>query len=122
MEIVGIEEILPITTNSDASFNTDFVLPKGAAGVEVYVITADKTGTPSWTFGLSALTPDGNAVSKITSAAVADSNTTTRVAVLPGVVAVANAIANDVMPGKCRLVATRSAGTYDIKAYAVYYK
>jgi len=121
MKVVGIEEILPITANSAQSFNVDFVLPNGAAGVEIYVTTSDKQTSPTWTFGISALDPAGNAVSKITSANVDDSNTTTRIAVLPGVTAVANVIANDVMPGKGRLVATRTDGTYDIQAYAVYY-
>ncbi len=122
MEVVGIEEILPITADSAVSFDVDFVLPKGAAGVEVYVTTSDKQTSPTWTFGLAALTPAGGAVTKITSANVDDSNTTTRIAILPGVTAVANQIANDVVPGKCRLVATRTDGTYDIQAYAVYYK
>jgi hypothetical protein len=122
MECIGVEEILALTANSAASFDVDFVLPKGAGGVEVYVTTSDPVDSPTWTFGLSCLTPAGSAVSKITSAAVDNTATTIRVSILDGCAAVANVIANDVVPGKCRLVATRTDGTYDIRAYAAYYR
>lgn len=119
MQVVGIEELCN-TDNSNATFSVDFNM-RGAAGVEIYVTTADKTTSPTWDFSISALDPSGNAVSKIIKQ-VDDSNTTVRIAVLPGVVAVANVIANDVMPGNGRFTATKTDGTYDIHAYAVYYK
>jgi len=120
MNVKGIEEIVSLTADSAVTFSTDFVLPKGAAGVEVYVLTADRQGAADWTASLLALTPDASAVSKITSAAIV-SNTLTRIAVLPGVLTVANQIANDVLPGKARLTLTRSAGSYDFRCWAVYY-
>jgi len=120
MQVVGIEEILPQTDDSAATFSVDFVT-RDCAGVEVYVTTSDKKVSPTWDFSLSALTPAGGVVQKIT-AQVDDSNTTIRLAILPGVVAVANVIANDVVPGKVRFTATKTDGTYDLRAWAVYYK
>jgi hypothetical protein len=120
MPVLGQEQILATSVGLAANLNVDFVLPKGASGVEVYIVSANPS-TMSFTFGLAGIGPDGTVqAAKITSAAVSTA-TTTRIAVVPGIAAAANVSANDVMPGKARLVITRSTGSADISAYAVYF-
>jgi hypothetical protein len=107
---VAASGVVPFTTNFSA------------AGVVLYVVTSNKTGTPNFTFGLNAANPDGTSVGLITSPAVVDTNTVTKLAALPGVTAVANVIANDVIPGQGVFTYTRAAGSYNLDVWAAFFQ
>ncbi len=118
MRFLGVTKIFQ-ATGVNASGMVDFYTNAGGAGVDLYVVTTNSAGG-NFNFSLSALTPDGNAVSLVTSPAVA-ANTTTRIAALPEVPAVANVIAQSPVPGHARFTYTHNAGSFDIAVYAVFY-
>jgi len=121
MKYLGSKKILSATLVG-ISGAVDFNINAGGAGVVAYIVTSNKVGAPNFTFSLSARNPDGSVVSLITSAAVVDTNTAIRIGVLPGVTAVANVIANEVIPGSGQFTYTHAAGgTYDIDVWLAYF-
>ena len=118
MKFLGTKKIFSAAAVA-ASGTVDFETNFAAAGVVLYVVTAN-VAAANFNFGLAARTPDGNVVTLVTSAAVT-TNTTIRVAALPGVVAVANVIANEPIPGLARFVYTRNAGAADLDVYAAFF-
>jgi hypothetical protein len=120
MKYLGSKKILS-ALNVAITGTVDFQTNAGGAGVVLYVVTSNKVGVPNFTFNISALNPDGSVLSLITSAAVIDTNTTTRIAVLPGILAQINAIANEVIPGLGRFTYTRAAGSYNLDVWAAYF-
>ena len=121
MKCLGTINLLTLNDQAATGF-IDFDTSFGAAGVVAYVTTSDKQGAPTFTFSLSALNPDGSVVSLITSPAVIDTNTSLRIGVLPGVTAVANVIANEVVPGSGRFTYTKTAGgSYDLNVWLAFF-
>jgi hypothetical protein len=119
MKHYGTIKILDLN-NQAATGSFDFIT--GAAGVVAYIVTSDKQGTPDFTFTLGAITPNGDHVALISSAAVVDTNTSLRISVLPGVTAVANVIANDVVPGRGRFTYTKNGGgSYDLNVWLAFF-
>lgn len=87
----------------------DFDMPAGATGVLVEVKTASHSSL-NGTVSVGHLWEDDTTTALITSGAITG-NTVTRVAVLPGVVAQANIIANEAMGPRGRFTYTRTAGS-----------
>jgi len=94
----------------------DIPLTFGGSGLALYIETTNGAAG-NFTFSIGALTPTGGEVTLITSAAVV-TDTTTRLEVLPGVLAQVNISANDVLPGKARFRYTRAAGNFDFNVWA----
>ena len=102
-----------------ATKNYDFDVPAGASGVYIEVKSSNPSSM-SFTYSLQQLFEDGTARTLVTSAAVSTA-VTTAVAAVPGVTAVANVIANDVMLPKARLALTRSTGSADFRIIVHFY-
>lgn len=121
MKYLGTIKLLTLNDVSATGF-IDFQTSFGGAGVVAYITTSDPQGAPNFSFSLSALNPDGNVVSLITSPAVVNTSTSLRIGVLPGVTAVANVIANEVIPGQGRFTYTKAGGTsYDINVWLAFF-
>lgn len=76
-------------------------------GALVYINVTSVTSTPSVTFTISGVEPVGetNSHTILASAAVTATGLTV-LKIYPGLTAAANAVASDIMPEKCKLVAT----------------
>lgn len=104
-----------------ATTSYDVVVPQGAAGVMLNIDTSAETATGSYVVSISRLTPNGNAISLLSTGAIT-TETGTRAGVIPGCVAVANVLANEPVGDTIRVTLTRTTGGFTFKINADWYR